>query len=475
MTLQNQERCTHNMTSTASEKSTEQQNEDFNLTDLGNANRFIEQYGDRVKYCYSSKKFIIWNGKYWEEDENATVSVLVRKVIKSLYAEAQQADDEVTRTKIARHALKSEHVNRIRAIRTLVMEDQRIGVSASDFDTNSSLLNCSNGTIDTRTGQIKAHDPKDLISKIVPVDFDPNSGCPNFKKFIHRTMADNTEMVKYLQRLFGYTLTGDTSEQCFNIFCGNGSNGKSTLLNVFGKMLSDYAKQSQPDTFLETHKGRINNDIARLKAARLVTTTEPDANQFLAEGIVKQMTGGDVITARYLHKEFFEFRPQFKIIMATNHKPNIKGKDFGMWRRVRLVPFEVTIPPHEQDRDLEEKLNAELPGILAWAVRGCLDWKKNGLGLPKVIADATNEYRQEMDVVGRFIEDCCTVGNGEKVSSQILFTLYTDWCRQQGESLKTKVAFGKELKEKEFTPYRTSTERGWVGIGLKTYLNALAA
>jgi putative DNA primase/helicase len=186
-------------------------------------------------------------------------------------------------------------------------------------------------------------------------------------------MAGNQEMVGYLRSLFGYTLTGETKEQCFHIFCGNGSNGKSTLLNLFGRLLNGYARQSQPETFLDAHRGKINNDIARLQGARLVTTSEPDANQCFAEGVIKQMTGGDTMTARYLRKEYFEFKPRFKLIMATNHKPNIKGKDFGIWRRVRLVPFGIVIPPHEQDQQLEKKLYDELPGILAWAVRGCLE------------------------------------------------------------------------------------------------------
>ncbi|MBM9604215.1 DNA primase family protein [Desulfopila inferna] len=470
-----QSNCLSGITPSNAGETTEQQKSDFNLTDLGNANRLVEQFGDKIKYCSTSRKWIVWNGKSWENDENATVSKLVREVVKNLYKEAQQAEDEVTRTKIAKHAMRSEHVNRIRAITALAMDDHRIRIKTEELDSNTWLLNCTNGTVNLRTGQITFHDPNDFITKMVPVDYDANSACPNFLKFLSQIMAENVEMLQYLQRFLGYTLTGNTREQCFHIFWGNGSNGKSTLLNLWTKLLSDYAKQAQPESFLDTNKGNINNDIARLNGARLATTTEPDDNQYLAEGILKQTTGSDTMTARFLRKEYFEFKPQFKLIMTTNHKPNIKGKDFGMWRRVRLVPFEITIPPHEQDQDLEEKLNSELPGILAWAVRGCLDWQKNGLGLPKVIADANAEYRQEMDVVGRFIEDCCTVGTDERVSSQILFTLYSGWCRQQGESLKTKVAFGKELKQKCFTPYRTSTERGWLGIGLKTYINALAA
>jgi putative DNA primase/helicase len=473
MDLQEHEKHPHNgvlsMTIPAnSEMITGQQKTDFNLTDLGNSNRLIEQYGDRIKFCSTYRQWMVWNGKYWEKDTKATVAMLIREVIKSLYQEAQQTEDEVTRTKIAKHAMGSENVNRIRAIAALAKDDQRIRVSAEELDTDIFQLNCTNGTINLRTGQMKRHDPDDLITKIVPVDYDPNSTCPNFDKFLFQIMAGEIEMVKYLQRLLGYTLTGDTREQCFHIFYGNGSNGKSTLLNLWGKLLSDYAKQSQPETFLDINKGKINNDIARLQGSRLVSTTEPDANQCFAEGVIKQMTGGDPITARFLRKEFSEFTPQFKLFMATNYKPNIKGKDFGIWRRVRLIPFAVIIPPHEQDQQLDEKLNTELPGILAWAVQGCLDWLKNGLGLPKVISEGTDSYRKEMDIVGRFIDDCCTVGAFQSVSCQLLFNQYSNWCRLEGEPLKSKVALGKELKLRNFEPDRTSTDRYWKGIGLKT-------
>jgi putative DNA primase/helicase len=232
-------------------------------------------------------------------------------------------------------------------------------------------------------------------------------------------------------------------------------------------MLNDYAKQSPPETFLNLQRRGINNDIARLKDARFVTATEPEANQSFAEGVLKQLTGGDTVSARFLHQEFFDFKPVFKLFLATNHKPQVTGKDHGIWRRIRLVPFEVTIPKEKQDPKLTQKLKEELPGILAWAVRGCLEWQACGLGQPQAISKATEEYAREMDTLTRFIDDCCVAGASKKVTTNNLYESYSSWCEQEGEEALAKIAFARQVRGKGFTAYRTSAERGWRGIGLQ--------
>ncbi|MBU1568152.1 MAG: DNA primase [Proteobacteria bacterium] len=439
----------------------------FNLTDLGNSKRLINEFGENIRYCVTAKEWLVWNGQNWEVDYKAETSRMARVVVKNMYLEASTIEDEVERKKIAQHAMKTESLSRLNAIKAMAKDDFRVRVRAEDLDKDHWALNCQNGTIDLKTGELLPHDPKKLITKIVPTDYLQETDCPAWKAFLHTIMGGNEEMIQFLQRAVGYSLTGDTSEQCFFILYGSGANGKSTFLNPLIHMLNDYAKQSPPETFLNLQRRGVNNDIARLKDARFVTATEPEANQSFAEGVLKQLTGGDTVSARFLHQEFFDFKPVFKLFLATNHKPHVTGKDHGIWRRIRLVPFEVTIPKEAQDPKLTQKLKEELPGILAWAVCGCLDWQANGLGQPQAVVKATEEYAREMDSLTRFVEDCCVTGAMKKVSTNDLYSSYSSWCEQEGEESLPKIAFARQVRGKGFSAYRTSTERGWRGVGIK--------
>ena len=439
----------------------------FNLTDLGNSIRFINEFGEKVRYCVTWKEWLVWTGKNWEVDYRAETSKMARIVVKNMYREASGIEDETERKKVAQHAMKTESLSRLNAIKAMAKDDSRVRIRAEDLDKDLWLLNCNNGTIDLKTGELLPHDPEKLITKIVSADFSPEAECPTWKAFLHTIMGGNEEMIQFLQRAVGYSLTGDTSEQCFFILYGLGANGKTTFLNPLIHMLNDYAKQSPPETFLNLQRRGINNDIARLKDARFVTATEPEANQSFAEGVLKQLTGGDTVSARFLHQEFFDFKPVFKLFLATNHKPQVTGKDHGIWRRIRLVPFEVTIPKEKQDPKLTQKLKEELPGILAWAVRGCLEWQAYGLGQPQAVSKATEEYAREMDTLTRFIDDCCVVGASKKVTTNNLYESYSSWCEQEGEEALAKIAFARQVRGKGFTAYRTSAERGWRGIGLQ--------
>ena len=240
-------------------------------------------------------------------------------------------------------------------------------------------------------------------------------------------MDSNENLIEFLKRAVGYSLTGDVSEQCLFIFFGSGANGKSTFLRAVNMISGDYGQQTATETLLVRQRGAIPNDIARLKGARFITASEAEAEQRLAESLIKQMTGGDIISARFLHQEWFDFEPTYKIFLGTNHKPVIKGTDYAIWRRIKLVPFEVTIPEQERDRDLLNKLQEELPGILAWAVNGCLEWQKNGLGVPEEVSEATKEYKNEMDIISDFINECCIEGEGYHVLSRDLYNTYKEW------------------------------------------------
>jgi putative DNA primase/helicase len=337
------------------------------------------------------------------------------------------------------------------------------------FDADPWKLNCNSGIIDLKTGELLPHSPGALMRKLAPVEFDPKAECPTFLKFLDRIFDGDAELIGFLQRMTGYCLTGDTSEQCLFVLIGTGANGKSTHINVIHRLLGDYAQQTPMETLMVTKSGNVPNDIARLEGARFVAAVEAEAGQRLAEAKLKQLTGGDRLAARFLNAEFFEFIPQFKLVLATNKLPEIKGTDDGIWRRIRLIPFNETIPEAERDRRLAEKLEAESSGILNWALAGCLDWQRNGgLCPPAKVTNATTAYRIEMDMVAQFIDDCCVIDRQVDVTLKALFDGYAEWCHANGETALSQRAFGQRLRERSFKQGHTRMARKWLGIRLKT-------
>lgn len=290
--------------------------------------------------------------------------------------------------------------------------------------------------------------------------------CPRWVGFLDRIFDHNAALIAFMQRTFGYALTGLTTEQVLFLLYGLGANGKSTLLEALRRLGGEYARQADFTTFLETDHEGARNDVAALKGARIVMAVEADSRRALSESVVKQITGGDIIAARFLYGEFFEFKPELKLFLAANHKPHIRGTDLAIWRRIRLVPFNVTIGESERDPHLVEKLEAELPGILAWAVRGCADWQEKGLSAPPEVADATADYRADEDQVGRFIDDCCVMDPQATVRASDLFAAYRKWCEVVGEKESSQKAFGQRLEEKGFKAGRNNRARFWTGIHL---------
>jgi putative DNA primase/helicase len=269
-----------------------------------------------------------------------------------------------------------------------------------------------------------------------------------------------------LQKVTGYALTGVTSEQALFLLYGTGANGKSTFLEVVRALSGVYARQAEFATFLARTSDTVRNDLARLAGARFVTAVEAASGRRLDEALVKQLTGGDPITARFLFQEFFEFTPQFKLFLATNHKPVIRGTEHAIWRRIHLIPFEVTISLEQQDRTLPDKLRAELPGILAWAVEGCLAWQREGLSMPDKVQQATASYREEMDTFGLFLTDRCLQNATVSTTTEALYQAYCTWCRANGEYELSKNHFGMRLRDRGFTPTRLGNDRAWKGIAL---------
>lgn len=435
------------------------------FTDLGNAERLVMLHGDNLRYCYRLARWFVWTGRKWEVDEGERAEQLASETVRHLYAAISTIEDSERREKIAGWARKSESERSLRAAVSLARSRPGIPVKPDDLDRDPWLLNCPNGTLDLKTGHLGRHERADLITKCCAAEYDPEAVAPIFEAFLRRIFGGNDRLARFVQRCIGYALTGDTSEQVAFIWWGAGANGKSTFVNACLDLLADYGLSTPSETLLLKHSDSIPNDVARLKGARFVAATETEDGRRLAESKLKAMTGQDRISARFMRAEWFDFQPSFKLFLATNHKPEIKGTDWAIWRRIRLVPFTVTIPDDEQDKALGDKLRAELPGILAWAVRGCLEWQRIGLQPPDEVIAATNEYRNESDQLGRFIDERCITGDGFQARARALYLEYKKWADGAGETVLTETAFGRRLVERGFA----KEKRGSVvyeGIGL---------
>ncbi len=440
----------------------------FNLTDLGNAERLIAQHGRDVRYCFLWAKWLVWTGSRWERDDSGRVHRLAKEVVRGIYGEAAAAEDDSERKALAKHAASSEAKNRIEAMLELAKSD--VPVSPDDLDANPWLLNAPNGTVNLKTGEIQPHRREDLITKMAGAEYRPDAPSPVWDTFLKRVLPGD-ELRAFVQGGTGYSATGDTSEQCLFINHGAGANGKSTFQEAIAASLGDYATRTPTEMLLAKRAGGIPNDVARLKGARFVAASETEQGRHLAESLVKDLTGQDTISARFMRAEWFDFKPTHKLWLSTNHKPEIRGTDNAIWRRIRLIPWAVTIPPAERDHKLSEKLREELPGILAWAVHGCLEWRSNGLRAPDEVRRATSAYRAEMDILAAFLTEECTTGVAVNAAAGALYGQYKEWCAETGEKAESQRKFGERLKERGFERRRITSglNKGkfeYLGVGL---------
>ncbi|HMK46945.1 MAG TPA: phage/plasmid primase, P4 family [Methanocella sp.] len=425
----------------------------FNLTDAGNAERLIKQYGDIIRYCPQLESWLIYDGKRWRPDDTGHIMSLAKDTLRKNFREFQDKNNNVKDNTLP-YLLRSENQNNVRNMVQSAQYMQEIVVSVDMLDQDKMLLNVLNGTIDLRTGLLRPHDPRDLITMLASVEYRQGEDCPHFKAFVQEIFQGNDDLIRFVQRALGYSMTGETSERCIFIEYGNGANGKSTLNNVIMRILGDYHTATQAETLFEKKFGDgINNDVARLKGARYVTTSESNQGKDLDEGRVKQLTGGDPVTARFLHKEYFQFDPKFKIWLGTNHRPNIRGTDQAIWDRIRLIPFDVRIPPERQDKGLADTLyHNEGSGILNWMIEGCLSWQKDGLGEAEAVKTATQEYRIDMDLIIGFIEDVLDP-QATKVhitATSTLYDHYKQWTTNTGNTELGQKQFTARMKEKGY-------------------------
>lgn len=446
----------------------------YHLTEGGNAERLVDRFGGDLRHN-QAMGWLFWDGCRWKQDEGEVPEVS-KAIIADLYADAEKAKAEAwdlgspkdsgeakeahrQADELMKHAKASDRAKAIAGCCEMARSVPLLRSKATDFDGNDPnlpddhpkrfLLNAANGIVDLRTGQLVEHDRTQMITKAAGIPYDPTAQCPTWERFIADIMGGDPEMVTFLQRAIGYTLTGSCSEQAFFILYGSGSNGKTVFTNILTAIMGDYAGETATETLMtgKREAGGPTEDLARLAGLRLVGANETDEGQRFSEARIKALTGNDPVTARELYKGSFTYRPQFKLWLRTNHKPIIRGNDEGIWRRPRLVPFTQTFAGARKDQLLPAKLQAELPGILAWAVRGCLEWQRIGLGWPAAVQEATDAYRSEMDSLGRFLED---YGALEPARAKVLHDAYTEWCESMGEYVMSLTMFGKKL-----------TERGW--------------
>ncbi|MBQ3887653.1 MAG: DNA primase [Clostridia bacterium] len=443
----------------------------YTLDDTGNAQRMADMYKDAVGYNYTDKRWMLYDSGKWIYDPMGYIYNFIDKSVeqmakeKDIYIKMDKDSDDGNQTM---EKAFEKHLKRSRSHtgkKNIEQEVQHyVALSHVVFDRNRELLNTASGVIDLTDFSLRDSTPKDYFTKSIAAHYDVSAKCPLWEKFLHEIFANDADMIRYIQKAVGYSLTGSTQEQCAFLLIGDGCNGKSTFLDIIRQLFGDYASNIQAESLMiRNNNNGINSDIARLRGARLVTSAEPNEGLRLNEGLIKQLTGGDIVTARKLYGDEFEFKPEFKLWMAANHKPVIRGNDHGIWRRMHIVPFSVQIPKEKIDKTLTDKLLTELDGIFQWALAGLRLYQSEGLELPEMVSAATAEYRMEMDVVARFLEECTENSFAGMVRASDLYQTFALWAKNNNEYPMSNTKFGKEV----ITKYeRIKRKDGWYYCGI---------
>jgi len=440
-------------------------------TDMSNADRLVKFHSHDLKYVRDGGGWKHWNGLVWEDGRDAVMEIS-KEVVRSIPVEAAQIAISGNRDlsdELWAWGKKSQQYERLKAMIKLAQTDEKITAQQSDFDCDQMLLACQNCIIDLRSGTPRQAITSDLISVSIPVEFDANATCPTWISFIKQVLAGDKELIDFMQKAVGYSLSGSLNQQCLFFLFGHGRNGKSTFISTLTELFGSLHQRTQAATLMvKKHGGGIPNDIAALASARIVSVSEIGEGQRLDEGRIKDLTGGDMISARFLHGEYFNFKPQFKLWLAGNHKPLITGTDEGIWRRLRLIPFLVSIEGDKVDPDLPQKLLKELPGILNWALTGCLKWQVSGMEIPAAIKDATKEYRSNQDLIGEWIDECVDDDDfTARTPARKVRASYESWARENGYQPLSSRRLNNQLTERNFRRERQNSGYIWLGISLK--------
>ncbi len=445
-------KTTQNRSSAAPDKSS---GSSFNLTDSGNAKRLVHHFGDVIRYnAEPFKRWFIWNGSCWEPDKTKKFLDYADRTVQKIYIEASKTGNEDRRKELGKWAKASEAATKKKGMLELAEGIQAIVITPDKLDRNPWLFNTLNYTLDLSNGEAEPQDHRqtDYLTKIAPVKYDPDASCPKWKKFLNEIFGCNEELIVFIQRAVGYSLTGDTSEQCLFFCHGNGKNGKTVFFETLKMLFGDYFGKCPTEMIMNQNGNRIPSDVASLKGKRFAVASEVEENKRLAESRVKDLTGGDTIVARKMHNDWFEFEPTHKLWLYGNHKPVIHGVDTGIWRRMKLIPFEVTISEGKRTpmNQLLKTFKKELSGILNWALQGYMTYREQGLSEPGAVKTATEDYRTEMDVTKQFISECCLVDDTISISTNELYDKYKGWCEENGEYVLSSRKFIIKLNEKGF-------------------------
>jgi len=435
-------------------------------SDTGNAECLVQLSGDDLRYCHTREKWLTWDGSRWAVDDDGTAQRAMIAVVRARFRACEAIDDHDQRKKAAAWCIGCESSSKIESGLKVAGNLSALTTKIDHYDRDPFTAAAIGATLDLRTVVHRAVRREDFLTMRLGAAYDPEATCPRFVQFMDEVFAGDKELIAFLQRAIGYSLTGDTREQVMFLCHGLGMNGKSVLLNILSKLLGDYAANASFETFDANRRNESSNDLAMLRGKRLVTVIETEENRRLAEARVKSVTGQDLITCRFLYGEYFSYRPTYKIWLAMNHLPVIRGTDKGIWRRIRLIPFTQDFE-QRQDKTLEAALEAALDGILQWALKGLRQWWQRGLDTPAIVTKATDKYRAESDQIGRWLNDNCVTVSNVSVAVAKAYQNYKAWCEASGEQPMTQNKLGRTLIEKGFDQSTLRNTRTWIGIGLK--------
>ena len=441
---------------------------DLRTTDKGNAERLTRQFAGELRYSHPMKKWFHWTGVKWQEDMQAMAGRRALEVVQNIYTEASNADTRDARQALSEWAVQSESAGRIHAMLQLARMMPGLVILPEEMDTDPWLFNVPNGTIDLRTMKLMPHNQEDFITKVAGAPWEPEAECPMWEKFLLEVFNGDQEIIDYVQRVVGYCMIGTTREQVIFVLWGDGANGKSSFLYTLSHLFGDYAASTPFDSFDAARHSATGNDLARLKGKRFVTAIEAEQERTLAEARVKAMTGNDKITCRFLYGEHFEYYPEFTVMLAVNHKPIIRGTDHGIWRRIAMLAFTRQFKGASDVKGMGEILVAnELPGIMAWGMRGVQRYLEVGLATPEKLFETVQAYRAEMDVIAQYLEDNTVDDERSYATSKELYTRYTYWAKDFGEHALTHRSFGLELARRGYRKVKSNSQVKWFGLRMK--------
>jgi putative DNA primase/helicase len=445
---------------------------EFPRTDSGNAERLVEAHGKDFRYVHDQRKWLHWDGTRWSADSTEQIHRAAKATIRAAYSRLRDIVDDKQRTDFAAFLRQSESRRSREAMVVLASKEQRVSCLSSQFDTDPLLLNVRNGTIDLRTNKLREHRREDMLTKLCHVAYEPSARCDRWRQFLAEIFPGKPDIIEFLQRSLGYSLTGSIEEQCFWLLIGGGKNGKSKFLDAIQFVLGDYAVETNFNTFAARRRDSAispRDGLACLVGSRFVRASESDREKRISEALLKALTGGESIKTARMYEAEFDYRPTFKIWLSTNHEPMIQGTDDGIWRRIHRLNFDYIVPEEKRDRGLGEKLKAEASGILNWALEGLKSYNVEGLQVPQSVTNATTSYREVQNVVFQFLESAIEKADGAEIEATGLYKAFQGWCEDNTEHRLTQTAFGKEAKN-HLRSGRTNTGRTvYLGVKLRAF------